>query len=323
MRIRTAPMVITGILLLIMSGCAAPDGDGRGDGPGTPSDGDPAAVEFERRAEEVAGAWRESDAAAAWRAGFLPLDPLAVLPGGELGEDIDAALAAGWLRLRAGLDLSPQRPDDGEVVYHDGDAEPVPLISPAQAWEEVHGGAPLCPDPRPSQSPSPRPTGPDAPVSAAAPCTVLEVVGVEAGTVPLRTSRGTADVPAWVFDLAETEEPLARVAVAPEAVTAVPRLEGINFPHQSGLATAMSLARIEDAELTYRLGIGSCDNPPAPLVHEADDVVVVGGTASRVPGAQECPDNLVIEEVTVSLDAAVADRPVLATTGEVLAFGRR
>lgn len=325
MDVRTAPAAGTAAwlaALLLAASCAAST-------PPAPAPGaapDPAAEdEFTRRAEQVVAAWHDSGRDEAWRSGFRPLEPLTVPPLGPLPEQVEAAISAGW--LRAGTDLPADRPDEGEVAYHDGGAEKVPVLSAAEAFRAIASGEPACPPeqppgPEPTTGPEPTPAGPDDPVSGPATCAVLTVTGARFGTVSVRTSRGPAEVPAWLFDLAGTEGPLARVAVAPEAVAEVPRLDGVDFPYQEGLATAMRLVAADGPHLTFTIGIGACDVDPAPLVHETAEVVVVGGTVRREPGTTVCTDELRSAEVTVTLDEPLGSRPVLATTGEVMTFGR-
>jgi len=309
--------VLLGLLLLGVAGCAAP-----GTGPGAPDTGaGDAAVraEFERRAAEIVAAWTASPAAAAWHEGFVPLQDLTVLPGGDLPEEVKQAAFAGW--YTTDLDLDRERPAAGEVAFDDGTTLAVPVAAAAEAWDAIHQGQPDCPSPPP---PAPSPTvgaDPDTPTSdQPVPCIVLTVTGVEAGTVTVATSRGPARAPAWLFRVAELDEPVARIAVAPEAVVEVPRSPMPTFPYHEGLATATVLVAHDGAELTYRVGVGACDEPPEPLVYETPDVVVVGGSTRLQPGVTACTDQLLVEPVTVTLEAPLDGRPVLSAAGEPLAF---
>jgi hypothetical protein len=315
---RTAGSAAGVILLLLAAACADPSAPGPPGGGGEDPD---VVAEFDRRAEQVAAAWRDSGLGRAWQGGFLPLEPLTVPPPGPLSEEAGLAISAGW--LRTDLDLPAERPADGEVVFASGGTEPAPLVSAADGFQAMYGGEPECPEaPDRASTPAPTPGDPDAPVGSPPLCAVLTVTGARLGTVAIRTSRGPAEAPAWLFELAEVDGPLVRVAVAPEAVADLPRLEGIDFPYREGLATAMSLVGIDGAELTYHIGTGSCDIDPAPLVYETAEVVVVGGTARLAPGTTGCTDDLRLAEVSVTLDAPAGTRPVLATTGEVMTFGR-
>lgn len=314
-----------GLILLLLAACAPPPDTG-----GAAPDRSEVREEFARRAEAVARAWRASGHADAWASGFVPLEPLTVPPAGQVSDVVALVISAGW--FRTDLDLPDRTPADGQVVFAAGGSLPVPLVSAAAAWEAVYGGEPDCPG---RAAPTPGPdggaggppgerggAGPDDPVSSPVSCTVLPVIGVELGTVTLRTSRGPADVPAWLFRVAGLDAPVARVAVAPQAVTGVPLLDPVDVRHVDGLAEAVNLVEADGDRLVYQLGIGACDVDPAPLVSEADDLVVVGGTARRAPGATMCAEMLVMEEVSATLAEPLGARPVLSTTGQVLTFGR-
>ncbi|MCI4064437.1 hypothetical protein MRQ36_18250 [Micromonospora sp. R77] len=130
------------------------------------------------------------------------------------------------------------------------------------------------------------------------------------GTAAVRTSRGTAEVPAWLFTVEELTAPVARLAVAPSAVTAVPEPPAPPRSAPDGVVGAQDLvAPVDGTRLTYRLGIGACDTGTTPLVAERDDVVVVGGGVTRATGV--CTDQLKLEPVTVTLTAPLGARPVL------------
>ncbi|HEY8451761.1 MAG: hypothetical protein FWJ70_05340 [Micromonosporaceae bacterium] len=318
------PTVVV-LAVLLLAACAAPSDTG-----GATPDRTEVHEEFTRRAEAVAQAWRASGHADAWAAGFTPLEPLTVPPSGPVNEQVALAISAGW--FRTDLDLSDRTPPDGRVVFADGGSLTVPRVSAAAAWEALYGGEPDCPG---GATPTPGPDGgvgtgpddrasggPDDPVSSPVSCTALPVTGIELGTVTLRTSRGPAEVPAWLFRVEGLDAPVARVAVAPRAVTEVPLLDPVDAGHVDGLVGAATLVEVDGDRLVYHLGIGACDVDPAPLVYEADDLVVVGGTARPAPGTTACLEMLVMEEVSVTLAEPLGARPVLSTTGQVLTFGR-
>lgn len=304
-------------IVLIATACAEPGNEpgGQGSDDMVPE----AAAEFEQRAADVVSAWRDSEDASAWRTGLVLLEPSTVLPEDPGSDAAEGALRAGW--LRTDVEFPDEEPDDGQVTFDGGDTLDLPLVAAAQAWQEVHTGEPECPEGTPA--PPPSPSGePDEPVSGAAECTVLTVTGAELETVTLATSRGPAEVPAWQFELAELDGALARVAVSPEQVSGVPVLDGIEFSYFQGLATAMGLVAVDGTEVSYQLGVGACDIDITPLVHETDDAVVLGGTARLDPEVDACTDQLLMEKLSVTLTEPLDQRPVLATTGEVLTFGR-
>jgi hypothetical protein len=296
-------------MLMITTGCAADQANGAGIDPDV-------AAAFDRRASEIASAWAESGATAEWRAGFRPLAPLTVLPAQPMSDEVAQALSTGWLRKTSPLSGQPQR--DGEVRFENGETQPVALIPPLEAWEAVHEGSVGCPE-QPAE-PSSVSTGPDWTTGEQDRCPVLTVTGVRAGTVPIATSRGPAEVPAWLFDVDGLDEPLARVAVAPTAIADPMRLSGIDSGYLEGLAPALWLDAVDETQVTYQVGIGACDLQPLPLVYETTALVVIGGTAQEAPGITGCTDQEVPAELTVTLDAPVGTRPLLASNGEVLTF---
>ncbi len=102
---------------------------------------------------------------------------------------------------------------------------------------------------------------------------------------------------------------VARLAVAPDAVGALPEPVVPSAPAPQDLVSAQDVESADGTTLTFRLGVGSCDTGITPLVQEHDHVVVVGGTVVRSTGV--CDDMLRLEPVTVTLREPLADRPVL------------
>ncbi|MEV4726645.1 hypothetical protein [Micromonospora humida] len=309
-------------LLVAVGGCAAAGSVPGGAVPGGAVDGgavggDPGRQReaFDERAAEVAGAWRPGPE---WSSGYLPLQDATVLtgqPGFDAGTE--AAFRAGWYRDQ--IEMPTAVPADGAIRFPDG-ALTVPLISAAEAYRQLDQGDPPPCEGRPRGPRPPEPTAgtrPDDPVSTQAACIPLTVTGVTLGTAEVRTSRGVAAVPAWIFTVAELTSPVARLAVAPRSVTAAPEPATPNRSLPGGVAGADQLRRVDGARLTYTVGMGACDSGPAALVRESDDVVVVGGGVVR--GTGECIDLAVLKPVTVTLAAPLGKRPVLdVATGRVL-----
>ncbi|WBB56629.1 hypothetical protein [Verrucosispora sp. WMMD573] len=292
-------------LLMMMAGCARPGTEPTG--PGIPNDRHEA---FEQRATAVAQAWRPG---AAWATGYVPLEEPTVLVGEPaFTEETKLAFHAGWYRQQ--VPLPPGTPADGTVRFPDGELR-VPLVSAAEAYRQVdQGDPPPCPGrPKDPGTPPPAnpPDGPDAPVSSGpqAACIPLTVTGVELGAAPVRTSRGEAHVPAWLFTVEEIDAVVARLAVAPDAVGDLPDPVEPSAPAPQDLVSAQDVESADGTTLNFRLGVGSCDTGITPLVQEHDHVVVVGGTVVRSTGV--CDDMLRLEPVTVTLRAPLADRPVL------------
>ncbi|MEU6073261.1 hypothetical protein [Micromonospora sp. NPDC047074] len=296
-------------LLMIAAGCAPAGTD---PGP-APAGDDPRRDAFGMRATEVAEAWRPLPA---WRTGYLPMQDATVLVGDPgFTEETKSAFLSGWYREQ--VDLPAGKPADGTIRFPDGTLS-VPLVSAAEAYGQLdQGEPPPCPG-RPKDPAGPKlpggPTvepGPDGPVSSnpQTACVPLTVTGVTLGTAPVRTSRGEAQVPAWLFTVEELATPVARVAVAPAAVTALPEPNAPAGPAPQGVVGAQDLQTVNGAELTWRLGVGTCDTAIRPLVQEHDDVVVVGGGVTPATGV--CNAMLKLEPVTATLKAPLGGRPVL------------
>lgn len=299
-------------LLMIVAGCAP-----AGSEP-TLTDSDPRRDAFTSRATEVAGAWRPGPA---WTTGYLPLqDPTVLVGDPGFTPDTEAAFRNGWYRDQ--IDLPAAKPADGTVRFPDGSLT-VPLISAAEAYGQLDQGDPPPCDGRPKGPAGPKFTGrpgaggptvepgPDGPVSSTpfTACVPLTVTAVKLGTAPVRTSRGEAQVPAWLFTVEGLSAPVARIAVAPSAVAAAPEPTAPANPAPQGVVGAQDLRSVDGATLTWRLGVGSCDTAITPLVQERDDVVVVGGGVTTATGP--CNAMMKLEPVTATLKAPLGDRPVL------------
>lgn len=294
---------------------------------GTGSTGFPGGVPsgpFEQRALAVADAWQAAAAGTAWRTGFVPLADLTVPPASGFRDDeTKQAFVSGWYALRAVLPSGT--PATGTVGFPDGATLTVPLVGAQDAYNALDKGDPPClgdprlpPGPGTDSGPSALPS--DGSVGTAAPhsCVLLTVTGATLGTTTLRTSRGAATVPAWLFTIAGLSEPVARVAVAASAVTPVPSPSVPPAPQVPGLVSAQDLTGVEGNTLTYRLGVGACDTDITPLVYETDHVVVVGGSVTT-PTEGACIAILKLQPVTVTLAKPLAGRPVVdAATGQPL-----
>ncbi|MEV4413424.1 hypothetical protein [Catellatospora sp. NPDC049609] len=319
-RLRRGLTLLAVLPALLVAGCAGAATDQAGPGVTTaPAD---AAAAFERRAAEVARQWRDANLTGPWREGFVPLAPLTIEP--ERGYPDDAtknAASAGWYRLAGSL---PREAGTGSVAFPDGTSLRVPLVSADAAYRALaHGGQPQCersaaaPDaPAPDAS-----AGADGSVSAhAGPCTALTVTAAKLGTAQLRTSRGLATVPAWVFTVKELPDPMVRVAVAPEAVRPLPELPAppaVPADPDFHLVATQTLDRADDRTVAYRLGVGACDSDIAPLVWESVDVVVIGGTVTPPDQDRVCVAMLVAAPVEVTLTTPLGTRILLdATTGQ-------
>ncbi|HEX8630183.1 MAG TPA: hypothetical protein VF755_18655 [Catenuloplanes sp.] len=316
---RRVPVLLS-IMFLLPAACAQPGAD-----PGAPAPSGAPDAAFTKRAAEVVAAWRSAPGRDAWRDGFVPLEDLTVLaPDAKLDDDTKMAFANGW--FRSAIDLPATAPAAGTVKYPAG-SQQVPLLSAAQAYAALDKGDPP-PCPRGGRTPAPAPVpsdaGPDGSVGrdVVQPCIPLTVTAAKLGTVSVRTSRGPADAPAWIFTVEELSQPIARVAVAPAAVAPAPVASPSTAGELPGLVSAQDLTRVDGATLGYRLGVGSCDKEITPLVHETEDVVVVGGSVTR--STEMCTLDLKMAPVTVTLRAPIGSRPVLdALTGQGLVLTRQ
>ncbi|MFJ8577134.1 hypothetical protein [Micromonospora sp. NPDC093277] len=320
--------------LLVAAGCARAGSDPTRVGPAvTPL---PSGVEgvdgrweaFYQRAEEVADAWRPDGT---WRGGYVPLQDATVLIGDPgFTDETKMAFGSGWYRNH--IELPTATPAGGTIRFPDGTLR-VPLVSAAEAYAQLgRGEPPACPGrPKlPAATPGPgRPKvggptiepgpdgllptrpGPEAPISthAQSPCVSLTVTGVKLGSAAVRTSRGTADVPAWLFTVAELRAPVARLAVAPAAIGAVPEAVAPTWQPPAELSGVENLSRIDGARLDYPVVGGACDTSVTPLVLERDDVVVLG--AGRTTSGQACIAVAVSKPLSVTLKAPLGNRTVL------------
>lgn len=74
-------------------------------------------------------------------------------------------------------------------------------------------------------------------------------------------------------------------------------------------------------EFTVWVGHGACDADFGAWVEETDEVVIVAGWMVPDPVAEECTEQLLIDDAMVDLDAELGERAVVdAVTGEEL-FG--
>ncbi|MEU9084069.1 hypothetical protein [Streptomyces sp. NPDC048357] len=246
--------------MLLTAACGAPrdahEGTPVNTGPETRTD---TRTAIRQRMEQVASAWEGSAALRQWREGFHPLDEQDWQPPGGFrsGEDKAAYIGKSFV-LRAELPATP--PPASPVRWPDGSTLTLPLHSAAQAYGDI--------DAAPDRAPA------------------LTVTGVRLGETTVRTSRGPAQVPAWLFTVEGYETPLARIAVAPREFPKAP-IEPLGT-FDGGTAPLLAHTATPDArELTVRAGHGSCDGGVAVDVLEGADTVVLAGRI--LPGAEPGP----------------------------------
>jgi hypothetical protein len=270
---------------LVLTGCARSNAGG---GPA----GDDA---FATRAQQVAASWQAADKQT-WTSGLVPLGDLTIVPPDGFPNDATKTAAGnGWYRLDTTL---PSAGADGVVVFADGGRLQVPVVGAAEAYQALAtGGEPTC--------------------AAGDDCGYLTVTGATLTTATLRTSRGSATVPAWRFTVQEMKDPMVRVAIAPQAISPVPQASVPPMRPTTSLAAAQDLTSITGDRIDYRLGVGACDSDIRPLFYETDTVVVIGGAVTPPGGGQACISILKLQPVSVTLHDPVGDRVVIdAVTGQ-------
>lgn len=228
----------------------------------TPATGNAA---FDARAALVAQAWQDG-VLTAWAKGFVPLQELTVVsqvsrPGTT--RDFDITYTNGCIRSASPL---PDTTGRGDVRFADGTSMPVPLVGAQTAYGEFPKRSANCP--MADQPPW------------------LTITSARLSTVKILTSRGQAIVPAWHYTVTGLAQPLISVAVAPSAITTLPQMTLPQMPlpqndARNGLVSAGGLISGKGDVVTFRVGIGACDQNLRPLVWETPELIVVGGSVMR------------------------------------------
>ncbi|MGW5688545.1 hypothetical protein [Nonomuraea sp. NPDC003754] len=244
---------------------------------------------FEERAREVAERWQGSPDDHAWRDGFVPLEVMN--PRGwarvrRVPAWVNRSAHNGVWRLAAPLPAGS--PAHAGVRWPDGSLSQVPLITAASAYAKFSRPADLIEEECPADG-----------------CRPLLVTGAELGEVPLKTSRGTIRVPAWLFTVKGVEQKYVHVAVAPSAVTARPE----RLPGGIEEVTAFDLVPDRPHELLLQYGYGACDSIHGARAYETDHLVVVDVDEEGSGGV--CPAILKTATITVTLARPLGDRLVL------------
>ncbi|MEH1124321.1 hypothetical protein [Micromonospora sp. CPCC 206061] len=162
----------------------------------------------------------------------------------------------GGHRLSAAVPLPETSPAPSTVVWQDGAADRVPLVSAAEAFTAAQ--AERC-----RQEPC------DGPA--------MRVTGAEMGAVPARTTHGWASVPAWVFTVEGAAFRVARIAVDAEPP---PHRESFSGGEYARVARGIVHATAENTLTVEYLGAPSGTGPcsgeyTAHVVEGASAVVVV------------------------------------------------
>ncbi|SDI55214.1 hypothetical protein SAMN05421869_10698 [Nonomuraea jiangxiensis] len=246
---------------------------------------------FEERAREVAARWQGSADDQAWRRGFVALETLN--PHGWAHVDqvpawVNTSSHNGAWRLAT--ELPAGSPRDADVRWPDGEVTRVPLVTAARAYQEFSKPADLIEEECPAKG-----------------CRPLRVTGAELGRVPLRTSRGTIQAPAWLFTVEGVEQRKVHVAVDPSAVTARP--ERAQGDAEEVMAYDLVTGRPHDLRLQY--GHGACSTVRGARAYETGQVVVVGVDEESLDSDTVCPAILKTDTTTVTLAGPLGDRLLL------------
>lgn len=271
-------LAATAVTLVAVAGC------GRLDNPGAPSGSGPSggsSSEFDKRAAQVAQLWHGLGD------GFVPVQGLNIEPRDGFSEgDAKLAFSNGWFTSAVPLE---ENRGMGDIEYPDGSRATVDLVSAAEAFKAMDQG-----------------DGPGA----------LRITAARLGTVPLRTSRGVATVPAWLFTADGANGPIGRVAVAPGAITPTPTRSVPAWDRRAPLVSAQDLLSVNGSTVEFRLGIGACDTEPTGLVWEDAEVIVIGGSIAPPPADQVCTTQLVLHPVKVRTAGPAGNRLIIdALTG--------
>jgi hypothetical protein len=279
---------------LLLAGCGS-----AGDTPAVGAD-----TLFQRRAQQVVGAWTTGDLLEHWRTALVPAQGLTAEPDWTPRGTLKAAFHGGWVRTATAL---PTTPGTGEVRYADGAVVPVRTLDAQAAYDDMV-------NPRSGPCPTPE--------DERGTCDWVTITAATAVTTSISTARGPAEVPAWAFTVKGLPDPIVRVSVAGAEEPSDFEPRGLPSAPSDGrriLLFGQDVVSHTATRLIVTLGSGDCDTDLRPHVVETADVVVVGGTALGPPADQACNAMLRLQEVTVPLREPVGDRPVLdAASGRPL-----
>ncbi|MEU5297435.1 hypothetical protein [Streptomyces umbrinus] len=248
------------------------------------------------RARQVSDAWEGSAAARVWREGYFPLGDPVQLPEGAFHSDADKqAYQSQNLEIRGSLPGAP--PKKGEVRWRGGGSLAVPVVSARAAYEQIGGGS-----------------------GAAGPGPRLTVTGARLGEMAIRTSQGSATVPAWHFTIKGYDTPLKRVAVVASKLPKPPVKPLPDLTDDLWELAGLDTVSRDGRTVVLRAHHGSCDDGPGVDVLESGDNVVFSAWI-RNPSDGLCTKELRARKVTVKLDRPVGDRMLLdAFTGRPVPY---
>lgn len=257
----------------------------------TPASSEGLSAAYRARAQTIVDAWASSS-------GGLVLVSDGTMPGSvwppDNSPDAKISLLAG--NVVAASPLSTDTPAPGEVRWDDGSSETLPLVSAAQALEDLR-------------------------TSAVTPCGTCQPLVVDQATLTTMTiiaTRGGATVPAWSFRVQGSTASVLRIAVSTGAAPA----PGSNVvPDDRSLIDVQSVNGSADSrDLTVHFtGAGApadqtCGADYAVLAFESDTGVVIfvylTREATLPPGVDGCLAIGYPRTEAVTLAAPLGDRMV-------------
>ncbi|MFI6455862.1 hypothetical protein ACIBF6_30380 [Streptosporangium amethystogenes] len=242
--------------------------------------------EFQDRAREVADRWHGSDADRTWREGFVPLRGLNVAQRQPMPAWVRVSEHNGTFALDT--DLPTDSPSSARLRWPGGSTLTVPLVTAATAYAELSKPADFIEEECPPKG-----------------CIPLRVTGAELGEVPVSTSRGTVQVPAWHFTVKGFKGRFSHLAVHPSAITSRP------VPREGEYEEVMAFDLVPEKprELLLQYGHGTCDKIHHARAYETAELVVVDVDTENDGGA--CNDMLAVARIAVTLDRPLGDRMLL------------
>ncbi|MFJ3894837.1 hypothetical protein [Streptomyces sp. NPDC090083] len=288
---RVVGRLLTPLLAVcLLAGC----GGGRSTDGGRAS-GQPAPAQ-EKRAREVADAWRESEAAAAWNQGYYPMaDAIQPVDSGWHTTADERAYKTGNIFLSDSLPTTAIT--QGTVKWRDGGSLNRPLMEATKAYQSFA---------RTHNAERPR----------------LTVTAAKLGETTLTTSRGPATVPAWLFTIEGYDAPLKRVAVTPSPLPEPP-IEPTPEGFADGIRSVTRLAgtAVDGRSITVGATHGACDDGPVVRALETDESIVLYASVARERSGP-CTAQLIEQNVTLKLRQPLAHRILLdARTGRPVPYG--
>jgi hypothetical protein len=282
-------------LVAVLGGCAlAPGAEGGTTPPAVTGD----LARERQQAHDALDRWAAAVAAAGGQQGFSVSGSRTGQIGDwelAVGSNNKAALYAGL--VEAAVALPTEIPPPGEVRWDDGSTLRVPLVSAAQALQEIQADKADC--------------------GGCTDLTPLKVTAARLATGQVSTSRGPATVPTWEFSVEGTAVKITRVAVAPATTVTVspPPWDSTNPPIGLSIDSATGSATSRELTVTFtgapKPASELCGADYTTEAVESSLAVVVIVIVHPNPAHVACTLVGAIRAATVQLAAPLGDRAVL------------